>query len=76
MEPITILPAVNPEKIPRAVHKELNVPVVKLATAPRHMPKLPPTPAAGKAPRTHIPIGFTRPILCAPHSYVDRAYMG
>jgi hypothetical protein len=76
MEPITILPSVNPERIPRVVHKELNVPVMKLQTIPQHMPKAPPTMAAGKAPRTHVPIGFTRPILCAPHAYVDRAYMG
>jgi len=75
MEPVQILPPVDPEKAPRAVHKELNVPVVKLATVPRHMPKLPPTPAAGKAPRTHVPIGFTRPILS--HNLgVARAYVG
>jgi hypothetical protein len=76
MEPITILPSVNPERVPRVVHKELNVPVMKLAVIPQTMPKIPPTMTAGKAPRTHVPIGFTRPILCAPHAYVDRAYMG
>lgn len=75
MEPVVLLPPVNPERIPRAVHKELNVPVVKLATIPQHMPKAAPTMAAGKAPKTHIPIGFTRPSL-SHHTGVDRAYMG
>lgn len=75
MEPVVLLPPVNPERVPRAVHKELNVPVVKLAPVPQHMPKVAPTHAAGKAPKTHIPIGFTRPSLCG-HTGVDRAYMG
>ena len=76
MEPVTILPPVNPERVPRAVHKTLNVPVIALPKVPKQTPVPVPVHKAGAAPKTHIPIGYTRPILCDTHRYVDRAHMG
>lgn len=63
-------------KIPRFVHKDLNVPVMKLPAEPKLIPPPVPTMPAGKAPKTKIPIGYTRPILCSHTPIVDRAYMG
>ncbi len=76
MEPKEILPAINPEKIPRVVHKTLPVPVVKLPSTPQHTPPAVPTHPAGKAPKTRVPIGYTRPILSHHTPIIDRAYMG
>lgn len=75
MEPKEILPAINPTKIPRVVHKELNVPVIAIPPTPK--PKLLSVHLlpAGKAPKTRIPIGYTRPILSVPQ-HVDRAHLG
>lgn len=76
MEPKEILPAINPETIPRAHHKMLNVPVMKLPAEHKHTPPHVPTHPAGKAPKTKIPIGYTRPILSSRVPVIDRAYMG
>lgn len=76
MEPVAILPAVNPEHVPRVVHKTLPVPVVKLPAEHRHTPPAVPTHPAGKAPKTKVPIGYTRPILSHHTPIIDRAYMG
>jgi hypothetical protein len=76
MSAIQILPPVNPDKIPRVVHKSLSVPVVPLPKMPSHMPAVVPTLPAGKAPKTHIPIGFTRPILSSKMADIPRAYLG
>ena len=76
MAEVQILPSVNPDKIPRVHHKMLNVPVVKLPAEHKHTPPPVPTMPAGKAPKTKIPIGYTRPILCSHTPIVDRAYMG
>jgi hypothetical protein len=76
MSLVELLPPLNPEKAPRAVHKELNVPVIPIPQIPEHMPTAPPTYPAGKAPKTHIPIGYTRPILSPRHPMVPFAYRG
>ena len=75
MEPKVILPSIDPRRIPRAVHKDLPVPVIALPPTPKR--KVIPVALlpAGKAPKTRIPIGFTRPILSA-SLHVDRAHMG
>lgn len=65
MAAITPLPSVNPEEAPKAAVSELPVPVVALPKFPDHAPKSVPVHADGKAPKTHVPIGFTRPILTA-----------
>lgn len=75
MEQLQILPAINPDRLPRAVHKALNVPVVKLPVMTQKMPKVPDTMSAGKAPRTRVPMGFTMPNQS--HDLgVDRAFIG
>lgn len=61
MEQLEILPAIDPARLPRAVHKALNVPVTKLPVLTQQMPKVPETMSAGKAPRTRVPMGFTMP---------------
>lgn len=76
MAAVEILPAINPDKIPRAVHKTLPVPVRALPKEHKHTPPAVPTHAAGKAPKTKIPIGYTRPILSHHTPIIDRAYMG
>jgi hypothetical protein len=65
MASIVPLPSLNPEHVPRAREHSLPVPVVKLPTFPQHAPKSVPVHADGKAPKTHVPIGFTQPILTA-----------
>lgn len=65
MAAITPLPSVNPEEAPKADVPELPVPVVALPKFPDHKPKAVRVEADGKAPKTEVPIGFTRPILTA-----------
>ncbi len=76
MSLVQLLTPINPAKVPQVVHKDLNVPVVAIPQIPEHMPTAPPTHPAGKAPKTHIPIGYTRPILSPKHSMVPMAYRG
>jgi hypothetical protein len=75
MASIVPLPSINPEHTPRKQHHDLPVPVVPLPKIPQSTPKVAPTHADGKAPKTRIPMGFTRPILTAPH-HVDLAHRG
>ena len=63
MAAITPLPSLNPENVPRAVQHDLPVPVIPLPKFKVPAPQPVPVFADGKAPKTHIPIGFTRPIL-------------
>lgn len=76
MEPKEVLPAINPETIPRVHHKTLPVPVIPLPKVPKQKPVPVPTHPAGKAPKTKIPIGYTRPILSHHVPVMDRCYMG
>jgi hypothetical protein len=76
MAAVEILPAINPDKIPKAHHKTLPVPVIPLPKEHKHTPPAVPTHPAGKAPKTKIPIGYTRPILSHHTPIIDRAYMG
>ena len=76
MAAVEILPAINPDKIPKVHHKMLPVPVIPLPKEHKHVPPPVPTHPAGKAPKTKIPIGYTRPILSHHVPMIDRAYCG
>ncbi len=76
MSLVQLLAPINPAKVPPVVHKDLNVPVIPIPQIPERMPTAPPTHPAGKAPKTRIPIGYTRPILSAKHSMVQMEHMG
>ncbi len=73
MSLVQLLAPINPAKVPPVVHKDLNVQVIPIT---QRMPTAPPTHPAGKAPKTRIPIGYTRPILSAKHSMVQMEHMG
>lgn len=75
MDPVHVLPAVNPVTAPRARHQDLKVPVLPNPIRAAPKPKPVPTVAGIPKPKTKPTYGMTRPILRGP-SHVPLDLMG
>lgn len=76
MSLVELLPPINPAMI-RRKDRMVSVPITPDQVIPKkRFVQTAPIIGKTRAPKTLIPIGFTRPILSQPMHGINRAYLG